>query len=69
MVTLHGKAQVTLVGAVLLVVLALTVAAAFPSQNHPIHPGEGSIDPASGIHIGSSGDITIPIADSPVNNI
>ena len=70
MVSLRGKGQVTLVGAVFLVILALAVAATiFSSPPPPSHPGEGSIDPASGIHINSSGDITTPLADSPVNNI
>ncbi len=70
MVTLHGKGKAALVAAVFLVLLALAVAATvFSSPPLSSQPGEGSVDPASGIHINSSGAITTPLSDSPVNSV
>jgi hypothetical protein len=70
MIKLHGKGKAALVGAVLLVVLALAFAATvFLFSPLSSQPGEGSIDPASGIHINSSGDLTSPLSNLSVNII
>jgi hypothetical protein len=64
MVTLGRKGKATLLVSVLLVVFTLVLAAlAFTYKPVP-QPGEGYVDPASGIHITPSGDIT----DSSVNS-
>ena len=62
MVVLSRKGKVTLLFSLLLVVFTLALATVifssipFPSYQH----GEGYVDPASAIHINSSGDILIP---------
>lgn len=58
MVALDKKNKVTLVILALLVVFMLVLAAMASKFKSPPHPGEGSVDPASGIHITVSGDIT-----------
>jgi nitrous oxidase accessory protein len=67
---LHCRGKAALGSSVFLLLLAVAVAVTvFSSPPLPIQPSEGSIDPASGIHITSSGAITTPLSDLPVKNI